>query len=134
MIIQKTMGQVGDGRNWGVFLPVELTYDRDHNPIAVQMIVTHPQDGDVVWVFGRSLLAESMEHMNRLVGLGDVRMNSDHGYLVICLHSGDGHADIRLPREAVAAFLDGMFSEVPAGQDVIHEQEIDDFLKEVFEA
>lgn len=122
-------------------IQVELAWDPDRDPFAVAMTCSLSaeqsgtgSDQDIVWVFGRDLLADGLRSA-RVVGRGDVKMRldrSDQARLIICLSSHDGHADLALPVPDASAFLDDTRQHSELGDEDV-EDLIDEFLKELSE-
>ncbi|RAJ45499.1 sporulation and cell division protein SsgA [Kitasatospora sp. SolWspMP-SS2h] len=78
----------------------------------------HPGDEDVVWWFGRELLAEGRRAPS---GEGDVRIAPGvDGRVLITLGARGERALISIPADTVAAFLVDTFAEVPPGTESAH--------------
>lgn len=117
-------------------LGVELVYDPDWDPFAVQMIISGnvrdsvTSEPEVVWVFDRELLANGA-HSWLITGLGDVKIrNMGYGDVLFCLGNCTGHADIALPFDQVTRFIDETFREMPP-KDVDLEDHIDEAIREI---
>ncbi|MDT3445460.1 MULTISPECIES: SsgA family sporulation/cell division regulator [unclassified Pseudofrankia] len=84
------------------------------DPIAVTLVVRMPADETVAWTFARTLL---MAGGPRPASVGDVRVQPVHGnkrrVMTITLTGPDGHADLELPSQRVAAFLRHTYEAVP---------------------
>lgn len=118
-------------------IAVELHYDPDTDPFAVQMVlVGADEDGssDVVWFFARELMYQGVAARGVFgVGKGDVKFKAEipHARLVACISNPTGHADIALPLADVTQFLDKTCKAVPIGEEQVDESEVDDLLKEI---
>lgn len=79
-----------------------------------------PGDGkdgaEVVWTFARQLLADGLEKPS---GMGDVRVwpwtDQGSSAVALALSSPSGQALFEAPRDALAAFLQRTYAEVPLG-------------------
>jgi hypothetical protein len=100
-------------------VPATLAYT-DDQPYAVTASF-HTADGDVMWVFGRDLLAEGLEAP---VGEGDVAIwpsaLGDDEVLCLSLSSPTGSALLEADITAVEAFLDQAYAAVPSGSESDH--------------
>lgn len=119
-----------------VAVQVTLSYDAGTDPLAVQVIFEIPDEDDRVWHLGRDLLLEGSVSPVP-VGEGDVKFRyfgPMTGCLMMCLKSPEGHADIALPQQEVAKFLDDTkeLADQAGGEEL--DSLVDLFLKEVFEA
>lgn len=123
--------------------PVQVTlmYNPAEDPHAVEAVFEAPGEDDRVWTFGRELLADGSVS-RRPHGQGDVKFRHFPRYdvpggggaiVMMCLTPPEGHADIALPYEEVASFLEETtpeFLSFAGDCDSL----IDEFLKEVFGA
>ncbi len=100
-----------------VLVPTTLGYDATA-PFAVSAVF-HTCEGDVVWVFGRDLLADGV---GDVVGEGDVTVwpSQNRGRRVVCiaLSSPSGDALLEADRRDVSAFLRSAFAVVPRGAEM----------------
>ncbi|MFF4342911.1 SsgA family sporulation/cell division regulator [Kitasatospora sp. NPDC001540] len=77
-----------------------------------------PGDQDIVWWFGRDLLAEGRRTPS---GEGDVRVApGPGGKVLVTLGSRGDRAVISAPAETVDAFLADTFAQVPPGSESAH--------------
>lgn len=126
--VKKTMGQVVD-----VPIQIELAYDEENDPLSVQMILTAPDEEDVVWLFSRDLLHRGVNAFTP-VGDGDIRfryLGAIYAQTMVCLRNATGHADITLPHKEVAAFVESTIAAVPMGGEEL-DGHIDELLEEIF--
>ena len=121
-----------DGRELNVEIGVELVYDAEYDPYAVQLILSQDGDEDVVWTVGRDLMVQGVNSYIP-VGKGDVRfryLGVLHGQLLMCLRTQVAHADISLPQPPVVDFLNETLAAVPQGQEQA-EAQLDEALAEI---
>ena len=91
----------------------EFKYSAEE-PYAVTAVFT-ARDVDVEWTFARDLLSEGMLSG---VGDGDVMVTPDRsGRIKLILRSPEGAAALLCERNAVASFVEHMFTLVPAGEE-----------------
>lgn len=125
--IKKSMGAYVD-----LEIDVTLTYDPDYDPYAVQIILSDPEQGDVVWTVGRELMRIGARSLFPCGG-GDVKFRylgtADEG-LLMCLKNLTGHADIWLPHGEVVDFLNDTIEAVPVGMENVDAQ-LDEALEEI---
>ncbi|WP_030461985.1 SsgA family sporulation/cell division regulator [Kitasatospora sp. NRRL B-11411] len=77
-----------------------------------------PGEEDIVWWFGRDLLAEGRRAPS---GEGDVRVApGPDGRVLITLGNGTDRAVISVPADTVTRFLADAFAEVPPGAESTH--------------
>ncbi len=94
-----------NGQRVRIPITVELVYDPDSDPLAVQMILSVPDEEDVVWSFSRDLMDEG-SRSGSPVGVGDIKFRRTIGHwFLVCLNNSNGHADLGLPVDEVLAFL-----------------------------
>lgn len=112
MISRKFQGMVLKTRNQNVRIPVgiEMAWDRENDPLAIQMIISVPNESEIAWWFSRSLLKNGINSV-RKTGNGDVRFRysgvaNGLEVLYVCLRNATGHADIGLPHHEMLAFLE----------------------------
>ncbi|WP_033216723.1 SsgA family sporulation/cell division regulator [Kitasatospora phosalacinea] len=78
----------------------------------------HPGDEELVWWFGRELLAEGR---HTPTGDGDVRVAPGvDGRILVTLGNRHDRAVISAPAETVTAFLADTFAQVPPGTESAH--------------
>lgn len=136
MITSKFEGRIhlAMGQRMNIPCEVELAFDEENDPLSVQMIVTPPGEEDVVWVFGRELILRGIRSYTAF-GEGDVKFRYDPraNQLLVCLKSPGGHADLGLPFEPVANFLEETIKlSAPGAEEV--ECHVDDLIKEILES
>ena len=124
--IVKTMGVVVNRP-----IGITLSYDSDDNPIAIQMLISIPDEGEVAWYFARDLLIRGINSLTP-VGQGEVKLRYEKGTLLMCLKNNTGHADINLPHDIVAGFLELTLNKVPASGDECPVEMIDEAIAEIF--
>lgn len=133
MTARKLQGVIYKTNGFVVNFPilVDLVYDAENNPLAVQMIIDGDRQGDIVWVFSRDLMASGLRSYTT-VGQGDVRFryNPTDNALLVCLRRPEGHADLGLPAEGVAAFLEKASEEAPFGAEEL-DSHIDELIEEL---
>lgn len=133
MITRKFAGIIHKAAGAVVNAPamIELAYDEENNPLAVQMIITVAQEGDVVWTFSRDLMTVGCQSLQP-VGRGDVKFRCDpsKGQLLVCLKNPTGHADLGLPIGEVAEFLADTAAAAPIGSEEL-ESHIDELIEEL---
>lgn len=121
-----------------VRVPVQVTlsYDPEHDPVGVQMIVSQGDEGDVVWVLDRDLFVTGKDKYIPY-GLGDVRVQGRGGsaafarnMIMVCLRNPNGHADIGLPRKEIEFFLEET-AEAAGAAGEHFEPLIDELIKEI---
>jgi hypothetical protein len=122
-----TGGEVVD-----VDVEIELAFDEENDPLAVTMIISVPDEGEVVWEFSRELLRVGSQSIVPHGG-GDVRFravgdNWPQSGLIACLHNGDDHADLGLPLDRVRHFLAATECAI---DDTLISAHLDDALKEI---
>jgi len=131
MVSHKFMGIVKQTGETNVNVPVniELVFDGETDPFAVQLIISVPGEEAVVWHFSRNLL-NSGASSYLPVGYGDVKFRFQGDELLMCLKNQTGHADIALPQAQVLEFLEDTFEEVEVGEEdaACH---IDDLIEEI---
>lgn len=120
-----------NGAPVNVPVQIELAYDDVSDPFAVRAVF-YDNGQEIVWHFSRDLLKEAVESRGpiAIIGAGDVKFQGQGQMIAMCLGGVEGHADVLLPRQAVASFV----SEVDALTGQIAEDvdsAIDDFLEEV---
>lgn len=75
-------------------------------------------DGDITWVFARDLLADGLTES---VGEGDIHIRPGHpsrgAPVIISLSSPSGTARIEAPRAELSAFVNDVYTAVPAGSE-----------------
>ncbi len=103
-------------------LPVgcDLSYNGFSDPMAVTAVF-HIDGDSIEWLISRDLLADGMKDH---VGLGDVQVwpcmdPGEEDAVFIALSSPEGDALLAAPARCLQKFLDGVFSEVPAGEEVL---------------
>lgn len=117
-------------------LSIELYFDEENDPLAVQMVFKHDED-EVCWTVGRELLMRGS--VSRApYGSGDVgfRAEPNKNRILACLKSPEGHADIGLPQDEVIRFLNRTMAACRFGG--IEEEEtvsghVDALIAEIFE-
>lgn len=124
-----------------VRVPVQVTlsYDCDHDPIAVQMIISQGDLDDVVWILDRDLLVTGKEKRTPY-GMGDVRVQGagasgpfQRNMILVCLRNPTGHADIGMPRKEVEFFLEET-AEAAENSEGCFEPLIDELIKEILDS
>lgn len=124
-LVVKTMGVTVNAP-----VGITLTYDTDDNPLAVQMLIDVPNEGEVAWYFARDLLIRGINSPTP-VGQGDVKLRYEKGTLLMCLKNATGHADINLPHDVVAGFLELTLNELPASGEECPVEMIDEAIAEI---
>jgi hypothetical protein len=122
-----------------IFMPLQITlsYDEEHDPFAVQMLIEQPQNStedDVVWFFARDLMYGAMQGGGIFgMGRGDIkfRVRGPKNRMDACLSNGSGHVHIGLPLKPVSQFLKESFDVVPDGEEKVDEEELDELIKEI---
>lgn len=113
--LKRTMGQDVD-------LPVqiELNWDPEIDPLAVQAIIQVEDEEDVVWHFARDLLVQGCSTLFPCGG-GDVkfRYQYNQGVILMCLRNLTGHADLALPAGEVMAFVKETLAIQKLGEEVV---------------
>lgn len=97
------------GKDCDVPVEVELNYDAQNDPLAVEMILSDDEmDYPVTWIFARDLLVRATNHPFP-VGSGDIRFRSEQkgDKLFACIRNPQvgEHADLAFPASTVRAFL-----------------------------
>jgi sporulation and cell division protein SsgA len=119
---------------------IELVWDEETDPFAVQMIISRVEgvdeddQEDVVWFFARELMYQGVAAGGIFsAGKGDVKFKTEpqHARLVVCLSNPSGHADLGLPLADVTRFLDATFKVIPLGEEAADEDELDELIKEI---
>lgn len=133
MIRRKFTGRItkSDGMAVDVPVGVEAIWDPDHDPLAVMLIFSPPDQDDAVWRFGRQLMVEAFQKRYP-VGQGDIRFYRLVEGFGVCLQSKDGHADVILPLRDVEAFIGETLEHTPLGEEKIDDL-VDAFVKELME-
>jgi len=94
-----------------------LCFDKA-DPFAVRVRLRTTDVRTVTWTFARQLLIDGAR---RPTGVGAVEVRpAFHGtsrLLVLSLKSASGHAEVQLPYEQVAAFLNETYAMVPSGAE-----------------
>lgn len=124
--ILKTGGQL-------VSIPVqvEMAYDEEHDPLAIQMIFKVEGEEEKCWIMARELIMYgSTSRMP--YGTGDIRFRSDpeHNRVLVCLRTPQGHADVGLNREQLIDFLNRTQAVCKLGDEPIDDL-IDDAIEEL---
>lgn len=112
---------------------VEMAYDEENDPLAVQMIFKVEEEAEVCWVMSRELIMRGTT--SRMpYGAGDVRFRAEPEFdrVLVCLRTPEGHADIGLNRTELIDFLNCTQSVVPLGREPLDDL-IDQELKELLE-
>ncbi|MEU9124861.1 SsgA family sporulation/cell division regulator [Streptomyces sp. NPDC048506] len=105
-------------------IPATLRYDRA-DPFAVRLVfppVASLDGTEVVWTFGRDLLAEGLSEP---VGAGDVQIwpatpDGEHDILVVEFHTAGGLAVVQFDAADVRSFLTRSCEMVPQGSEAQH--------------
>jgi len=122
-------------------LKVELKYNPDTDPLAVEMVI-HQSDSTaginekgeesaepIGWYFGRDLLVAAVA-TKQPTGVGDVRFRAGmNNCLFLCLRNPYAHADFKLPLDEVKEFLDDTADDAQ-NLDSLH-LDLAEFLDEV---
>ena len=93
-----------------VEIQVELNYDAENDPLAVEMVLSDDEmDHPVTWHFARDLLVRATNSPFS-TGSGDVRFRTDNNgadLLYVCIRNPQTveHADLAFPASTVRAFL-----------------------------
>lgn len=134
MITRKFLGKVcrTNGETVNVLVKVALEYDEENDPLAVSMIISVPDEGDVTWSFALELLEQGSKSLGA-VGSGDVGLRMSGSTLIACLKNRSGHADLLLPLADVRDFVHQALM-VDQDIELLCEALVDDFLEELFEA
>lgn len=137
MIQHTVSGTVLKSGNQHTSLPieVELAYDEENDPLAVQMIFKDVNgEEEVCWVMGRELVMRGSVSLTPY-GTGDVRFRFDppSGSVLVCLETDEAHGDVALDRDALIRFLNATQAACKLGEEPI-EALMDRELKEMFEA
>jgi hypothetical protein len=94
---------------------IDLSYD-SRDPYAVVMAIRVPGDDEVLWMFGRDLLADGTR---RPSGMGDVTVapcpEAPADLLHITLHNDVRTAHIEMEFAPINEFLRSTYESVPAG-------------------
>ena len=114
---------------------VELAYDEENDPFAVQMILSAKNEEDVVWYVGRELMLAGISSPVP-IGVGDVKFRfsgtaNGLNSLYVCLSTKEGHADIGFPHDEVVAFLNDTTDaalEAIGHLDALIDEELEDML------
>lgn len=135
-MIQETItGTVLKTGNQRVRIPVEveMAFDEENDPLAVQMIFKADGEDETCWVMGRELImrgsCSALPH-----GMGDVKFRAepDLDRVLVCLSSPGGHADVALNRTELIGFLNQTQAVCKLGDEPI-EALMDQELKELLE-
>ena len=109
---------------------VETTLSWDeYDPIAVRFEFD-TGDGFVTWLADFETMAHAAGQWGAKVGSGDVKFKASPAFLDMCIKSPDGHADIRLPRFTVLAFVEEVRAGMAEALECI-DTAVDDFIREV---
>lgn len=135
MIQHTVSGTVLKSGNQHTSLPieVEMAFDEENDPLAVQMIFKVEDEEEVCWVMGRELVmrgsCSALPH-----GTGDVRFRAEPHLdrVLVCLRSPGGHADVALNRAELINFLNRTQAVCKLGDEPI-EALMDQELKELLE-
>lgn len=113
---------------------VTLEYDAGTNPFAVEVVFQPPGEPDVVWSISRDLLVGGLDS-STVYGQGDIRFrySPEADAVLMCLKSHEGHADIALPHEEVAGFLEDTEDAAEISDEACGAL-VDAFIKEVLES
>lgn len=108
-------------------LPVQVEmFYTETDPWAVQFTFRSGHDVQVVWTFGRALLAAGLTHS---AGEGDVRVRpnlEDRSSLTIEVHASNEDATFTAPSSSVAEFLDATYRVTgPERARVVVDEEFD---------
>jgi sporulation and cell division protein SsgA len=100
--------------------PATLVFDKA-DPVAVSLRLRTTDVRTVTWTFARQLLIDGARRPTG-VGAVEVRPAFHEGrrFLVLMLKSAGGSAQVQLPHEPVAAFLNDTFAAVPSGSEAEH--------------
>lgn len=123
------------GQRVNIPIEVELAYDEENDPLAVQMIFrVAVGEEEVCWVMGRELVMRGSTSLTPY-GTGDVRFRFDppSGSVLVCLETDEAHGDVALDRDALIRFLNATQAACKLGEEPI-EALMDRELKEMFEA
>jgi len=134
MITREFKGRVLRSMGSDVDLEIDMTlsYDEDYDPYAVQVILSAPDEEDVVWTVGRDLMVIGVRSLFPCGG-GDVKfryLGTNDGGLLMCLKNLTGHADIWLPQGEVVDFLNEATEAVPLGMENV-DSLLDEALEEI---
>jgi hypothetical protein len=102
-------------------IPVALTlaYDENHDPLAVQMLFTTGDDTIQPWVVCRDQLSRGI-NSPYIVGKGDFRIRcTSGGQVFVCLRNQSGHADLSIPHERLADFLEETETDVDHRRKIV---------------
>lgn len=137
MITRKFPALVLKSGNDHVRIPVqvELNFDEENDPFAIQMIASAKNEEDAVWFFARELLLAGVNSLEP-VGTGDIKFRysgSANGQdsLYVCLSNLNGHADLAFPHNEVVAFLNDTTDaalEAIGHLDALIDEELEDML------
>ena len=127
-----TILKVGD-QHVRMPVQVEMAFDEENDPLAIQMIFKVEDEDEVCWVMGRELVMRGATSMIPY-GTGDVRFRAEPHLdrVLVCLRSPGGHADIALNRADLIDFLNRTQSVCKLGDEPIDDL-IDQELKELLE-
>ena len=122
-----------DGGYVSVPVDVEVAYDEENDPLAIQMIFKAEGQPEVCWVMGRELMMRGATSRFPY-GSGDVRFRAEPEFdrVLVCLRTPGGHADIGLNRTELIDFLNCTQAVVPLGREPLDDL-IDQELKELLE-
>lgn len=135
MIQHTVSGTILKAGNRHVRMPVdvEMAYDEENDPLAVQMIFKAEAEGEVCWIMGRELVMRGVTSETPY-GTGDVRFRAEPYFdrVLVCLRTPEGHADVALNRSDLIDFLNQTQSVCRLGDEPIDDL-IDQELKELLE-
>lgn len=130
--VSGTVLKVGD-QHVRIPVPVEMAFDEENDPLAVQMIFKVEDEDEVCWIMGRELVMRGSTSALPY-GTGDVRFRVEPHFdrVLVCLRSPGGHADIGLNRTELIDFLNRTQAVCKLGEEPI-EDLMDQELKELLE-
>lgn len=113
---------------------VEMAFDEENDPLAVQMIFKIEDQEEVCWVMGRELLMRGTCSLAPY-GTGDIRFRSEPyaDRVLVCLRSPGGHADVGLKRSELIDFLNRTQAVLKLGDEPL-DQLIDEAIEEILSA
>ena len=130
--VSGTILKVGD-QHVRMPVQVEMAFDEENDPLAVQMIFQAQDEDEVCWVMGRELI---MRGVTSVIphGTGDVKFRAEPHLdrVLVCLRSPGGHADVGLNRTELIDFLNQTQAACKLGDEPI-EALMDQELKELLE-
>lgn len=101
-------------KHFGRGVPIRFGWRRS-DPCVVSLEFEREPRPPVVWVVDRGLLAQGLEEP---AGIGDVRITPQaDDTFILSLSSHEGHIELEVDRELVAAFVDRTAAVIPIGAE-----------------